>query len=368
MNQDEKRILAQTLNQEAAQLAKQASDKSQEAADVLGSIGPINNSSDDAVDLVLKDIENEHPEFTEIQLTNNADGIIRQHGYSTRQAFNADESLIHLPAGEFKIVNLLGNVVMDAPVSSEYNWHPSDPDVMFGVRDRQHFCRVNLSSGKAELIFSGDDLRMGSGHGNIDNAATFAPIDTQNKVGVLDLQSGSYRSIDKPFDYDWHGVSHFGNYCVMATEHTTHVYDIDMNHLYDIEGSEHSDFGHYSGKEYLVTVGRIPYRLNLGTGEKEFLASDTAWTWGHLSGRGPENRIYYSVHEGKHEGWNDYSIGYFTLSLGLSSNIEIAKVDHSRQTDYMRQMKLTVSPSGNHVIYTSDKANGVINDFLVTMK
>lgn len=384
--QDEKRIAAQQAIQKGNDYLGAARESFRKADDLLGAIGPINpipNGASTQPPIDLGEPGRPAPipppelglNFTEKRITDNAAlGKIRAHGYSKRQAWNSDESLIHLPGGDWRIVDNDGEVKFGAPVSSEYNWHPTEPFFMYGIRDRQHFGLADIRDGSFEVMYSDRNLRLGSNEGNLDASGRYVPLDNDSHAMVYDIQRGEIiGKALKEAHYNWHGMSHTGEFAMVGNALTgsdlprqKKIYDSKMQLIHTIYGSEHGDFALIDGVDWYVELGRVPRAIRLSDGHIEALGRDPSWTWGHFSGRGPEGKIFYSVHQGRHNGWSDFSIGEFDIVSGLSSNIEWGVIDQTGSTDYEDQMKLSVSPSGRRVIYTSDREGGVPNEYVMT--
>lgn len=375
---DELRRKAQELLQQAASLSVESGRLTQEAADILGRlrvVEPVAPTSSEPEPLV-PDVDLGSPAtYRTTRLTSNQPGSIRSHGYSTRQAFNANEEIIHLTAGSL-LVDRQGNRLRRSPVGSEYNWSATEPNIIYGIRhvnERRQFVRYDLTDDTHSVIFTSlSSLRLGDSQGNLPYAGDYVVLDTPSEILVVNTKDGRVRAQRaKEPHFNWASVTNDGQKVMIVNtdirqphlKAREYVTDLDLNTLFVREGHQHGDIVTHGNTDYFASLG-FGSRWNLTTGDTEFLDGQRDYSSGHLSGRGPEGIVAFSLRKTDVPGVPAYSVGHFPLMDGIKEAVVWDTIPHSGSRDYAHQMKATMSPSGSRIIYTSDHS-GLPQDYMI---
>ncbi len=314
---------------------------------------------------------------------------IARHGYSKRQVWNADESILmidrHINGTSPIFVDGETYEVLftDAVSANAQRWHPTDPNIMVVVTDNEvKAWNVNTGTQTTLMSFSGySGCLIGPYEGNLSNDGNMVALyATRNsdgkKVGfALDLQNQiKYNDLDlSSMNVDWISVSPLGNYLVVNAvinggADRTQVYDLNGNPV----GSLWSEYGrpsHYdltvdeNGDEVAVGVsksqpddGRVIKR-RLIDGQVTVLTE--GGYAGHTSTRNLQRPGWAFVSFG-YRGPTNWQPYYNELAAVKLDGTRVERICHIRGLwdNYENQAHPCPSPSGNRVIYASDWENG----------
>lgn len=310
---------------------------------------------------------------------------VARHGYSVRQPWNADETVLYL--GRHRTYNSSWgpSLFIDGetyepistasePSGNEHRWHPTNPNLRLILRDNS-VITWNYQTGQTNTLmtFNGySNTSMGYTGNWSDDAHKIAMFATRNSDGktvvfALDTQTGTkYPDIDaSSIDIDYVSISPLGNYILIngnfgQGSDRTKIYDLNGNQV----GPYWSEYGRPShfdmavdqnGDEVAVGVdkanGQGIIKRKLSNGEVTVLVSGC---WGiHVSARslGRPGWAYASTSTSTSWGPRLGEIIAFKLD---GSRVE--RICHARNefSDYQNEAHPCPSPSGGRVIFATD--------------
>lgn len=315
---------------------------------------------------------------------------VARHGYSTRQPWNADESIIYLdrhktqggswgPAlfldGETYEVIKEANV----PSNNEIRWHPTNPDIMLIIRDGGIYSWSYSSGTTTQLMaYSGYSGASTGYTGNFTHDGTkisvFATRNSDGKQVVFALDfANNIKHPDIDFsgiDIDWLSISPLGNYTMVNGNYgnggdRTKIFDLAGNQV----GPYWSEYGRPShfdltvdldGNEVAVGVsksnpddGRVIKR-RLIDGQVTVLTQGGYAS--HGSARSLNRPGWVFTISTDNQNWGPY----FNEIIGVKlDGTRVERIAHGRNllSNYENQAQVCPSPSGNRVLYASDWRN-----------
>ncbi|NOY48032.1 MAG: T9SS type A sorting domain-containing protein [Chlorobi bacterium] len=315
---------------------------------------------------------------------------VARHGYSTRQPWNADESIIYLdrhktqggswgPAlfldGETYEVIKEANV----PSNNEIRWHPTNPDIMLIIRDDGIYSWSYSSGTTTQLMaYSGYSGASTGYTGNFTHDGTKISVfatrnsDSKQVVFALDFANNiKYPDIDfSGIDIDWLSISPLGNYTMVNGNYgnggdRTKIFDLAGNQV----GPYWSEYGRPShfdlavdleGNEVAVGVsksnpddGRVIKR-RLIDGQVTVLTQGGYAS--HGSARSLNRPGWVFTISTDNQNWGPY----FNEIIGVKlDGTRVERIAHGRNllSNYENQAQVCPSPSGNRVLYASDWRN-----------
>ena len=315
---------------------------------------------------------------------------VARHGYSTRQPWNADESIIYLdrhktqggswgPAlfldGETYEVIKQANV----PSNNEIRWHPTNPDIMLILRDDGVYAWSYSSGTTTQLMsYSGYSGASTGYTGNFtsdgNKISVFATRNSDGRQVVFALDfANNIKHPDIDFsgiDIDWLSISPLGNYTMVNGNYgqggdRTKIFDLDGNQV----GPYWSEYGRPShfdltvdleGNEVAVGVsksnpddGRVIKR-RLIDGQVTVLTQGGYAS--HGSARSLNRPGWVFTISTDNQNWGPY----FNEIIGVKlDGTRVERICHGRNllSDYENQAQVVPSPSGNRVLYASDWRN-----------
>ena len=370
-------------------------------------------------DLVVE----EQSRFNIIRATSNTmysveNGKARHH-YSRRSVWNLDE----------KYLIIAGNLVNSADLSilkqrpggmgTEQIWSAVTPEVIFGIayshetpKGMNQFGSYNVNTEVFSSIRKFSDhqrCRIGNGKGVLSYDDQFVVIDCEiigNKnekiLYSLDVKSGQILgTLTVQSQYRWGGVTPSGQYILAqftnVEEDTTALYrySADFQNKYLLsENIEHGDVGvDLNGDDIYAMIGWEHLMiLRVSDGHKSVVTpfgphdlvrfADDGFLlgYGHLSCRNVlrPGWCYFSSSNTKilgafaiaRESGNKAKVNLFgeVYNHGIRA-FEYWGKHNSSETTYDAQTKISVSPSGNKIIVTSDWNNQhEINDYLIEIR
>ncbi len=323
---------------------------------------------------------------------NNAGHDHGLHRYSKHQIWNADETVLDI--GDRLIDANSLEVVLDyVDLSTARNWSYSDPQKLYGIRYVNGVSNVlvsyNYVTKESQTIYrfnQHEQCTFGSGEGNIsidERYVVVACIDSssgQTDLLSVDIQQRKLLgSIRAKSNYNWTSIAQSGSYIVVEnnaqnssseTELVRYERDFTDRHVLT-KLRNHSDLGRdVNGDDVIVMIDwdYISY-IRLKDGVRVNL--DVSSPDGVIAGHG-----HISCRNVRRPGWCYFS----SYEQGTVGAIKIAQSDQdSRYTDnegtnvvrgvavseiwgyhqsnsssYQSAPKVTVSPTGSKLVFSSD--------------
>lgn len=311
---------------------------------------------------------------------------VARHGYSVRQPWNADESVLYL--GRHRTYNsswgpslfLDGETyepisAASEPSGNEHRWHPSDRNLRLILRDNS-VISWNYQTGLSTTLmtFNGySNTSMGYTGNWSDDGNKIAMSATRNSDGhtvvfALDTQTGTkYPDIDvSGIGIDYVSISPLGNYILINANFgqgsdRTKIYDLNGNQV----GPYWSEYGRPShfdmaidqngdevavGVDKSVNEGRVIKR-RLADGQVTVL---TQGGWAiHTSARALGRPGWAFASTSPETNWGPYLSEIIAIKLDGS---RVERICHARNSfsDYQNEAHPCPSPSGNRVIFATD--------------
>jgi hypothetical protein len=315
---------------------------------------------------------------------------VARHGYSSRQPWNADESIIYLNKNRTEGGSWGASLFLDGetyqPIkkaniasANEQRWHPTDPDVFLLLRD-DGIHAWSYANGTTTQIFnlSGySSLSLGfTGNWSFDGnvLAVMATRNSDGKSVIFAMNSSNgYKSPDidvSGIGMDYVTTSPLGNYIVangyFSGNDTTRIYDAITGAQVGATWTKYGRPSHYdvmveNGVEYVVgnsksspDEGRIIKR-RLSDGQVTVLT--TGGYGSHATGRAVGRTGWVFSPMSDSPSWGPYYNEILGVSL-TGNRVERIVSIRSSYSVYENQTQPCVSPSGNRIMYASDWDSG----------
>ncbi|WP_169301429.1 T9SS type A sorting domain-containing protein [Pontimicrobium aquaticum] len=316
---------------------------------------------------------------------------IARHGYSNRQPWNADESIIYLgkhkssSGGWGPSLFLDGEtyeVIKEANTASanEQRWHPTNPDLMLLLRDSGIYTWSYSTGNVNQLMSLSGYSNLSTGHtGNYTNDGSMISVfanrnsDGKQVVFAIDFANNvKYPDIDfSGIDIDWLSISPLGNYTMVNGDYgngsdRTKVYDLQGNQV----GPYWSEYGRPSHFDVAVDENGIEYavgnsksRPDEGRIIKRRLSDGvvTVLSQGGYGSHGSARSInrlgWVFTSQSSSSNWGPYYDELVAAKLDGTRVERIASIRSNLET-YDNETQACPSPSGSRVIYASDWGNG----------
>ena len=316
---------------------------------------------------------------------------ISKHGYSTRQPWNADESILWLEKGSSSSGSYVGGMFFDGqtyapisddndiPSSNEARWHPTDPNLMLLIRSDE-IASWNYYTDEVTTLmsFSGYSSTSTGNTGNFSNDGKIIAVSaTRNSDGnsvafALDIENNiKYPDIEADnYEIGHLSISAGGNYVVLYGDFGD---GYDRTKVYDLNGNTVSYWDEYARPTHYdlaidqngdeVAVGVSKSNPDKGKMIKRRL-TDGQVTELTVGGWPPHTSARNIFRPGWAFAWTSSSSSYgpymnevIAVKLDGSRVERIAQI-RTADGDYWNQAQPCPSPSGSRVIYTSDWHNG----------
>ncbi len=313
-------------------------------------------------------------------------GNVSRHGYSTRQAWNADQSLIWLAENTggkpSSSVFLDGSTyqplfAIEPPSSgtADVVWHITDPSTMVYAHDAEiGYWNVRTNAVTPVRDFTGyTNLKFGPWKGNFSLDGRLVTLSGNSPTGAAVFFAYNIATNTKYPDIDGTNASSVfmspkGDYVVMKDiyEHTT-VYT--LNGAVVGQWTEYGRPSHFdlildqNGDEVAVGVDKAAaegkvIKRRLSDGAVTVLTGGTypSWAW-HTSTR-DTSLLGWAVSSYEDNGSSSPLYNREILAIKLDGSVVYRLGDnHSENPDYWAQVQGSVSPDGLRVIFASDWEN-----------
>ncbi len=314
---------------------------------------------------------------------------IFRHGYSTRQPWNADESILWLEIGRNSNDSpYVGGIFLDGetyapikadniiPPGSEHRWHPTDPDIILFLRNDGAYS-WSYSTGNVKQLISINgysNLSMGN-TGNWTHDGNSIAVSATKKsnnsqvVFVLDVSNKiKYNDINfNNSSIDHLSISPLGNYILVRGNFgdggdRVKVYDLFGNQV----GPYWSGYGEPSHEDLAidqfgdeVAVGVSKSKPNKGKLIKRRLSDGkitvlTSGGWPpHTSARSIQRPGWVFASTSASTNYPPYFLEIIAVKLDGS---RVERICHTRNSfdEYLNQAQPCPSPSGNRVLFATD--------------
>lgn len=313
---------------------------------------------------------------------------VARHGYSTRQPWNADESIIYLDrhkteGGSWGASLFLNGETYEVikrasvPNANETRWHPTNPDLMLLIRDDGIYTWSYSTGNTSQLMaYSGYSGATTGYTGNFTNDGTKVSVfanrnsDGKQVVFALDFANNiKHPDIDfSGINIDWLSISPLGNYTMVNANYgngsdRTKVYDLAGNQV----GPYWSEYGRPShfdlavdqeGNEVAVGVsksnpddGRVIKR-NLVDGQVTVLTPGGYASHGSARSINRPGWVFTITSDSR--SWDPYLNELIGVKLDGSRVERITNARNLNFSDYENQAQACPSPSGSRLLYASN--------------
>ncbi len=313
---------------------------------------------------------------------------VARHGYSTRQPWNADETIIYLDrhktqGGSWGASLFLNGetyeVIKEAnvPGANETRWHPTNPDLMLLLRDDGVYTWSYSTGNTTQLMSLSGYSGLGTGHtGNYSSDGAKIGVfanrasDGKRVVFALDFANNiKHPDIDfTGIDIDWLSMSPLGNYIMVNGDYGN---GSDRSKIYDLSGNQvgpyWSEYGRPSHFDlaidqegYEVAVGVSKSNPDDGRVIKRRLIDGqvTVLTPGgyasHASARSINRSGWVFTISTENQNWGPYFNEILGVKLDGSRVERIAHARNHLMDEYENQAQVCPSPSGSRVLYASN--------------
>ena len=328
------------------------------------------------------------------------------HRYSKQQIWNADESVLDI--GDRLIDAKSLKVIEDSvDLSTARNWSYTDPEKFFGIK---YVDGLANSLGTYNYVtdvyqenyrFAGyDSCTFGSGEGNVSIDERYVLVACKERSGdqmvllSVDIVDGVLLGkIRAKSNYNWASFSQSGEYIVVENNSQDNAsqtelvrYNPDLSNRYVLSKTRHhSDLGRdVNGDDVIVMIDwdYISYirlkdglRVNLDVSSPE---GNNAAGHGHISCRNIRRPgwCYFSSYDRNLVGavkLAQSDAGRYTDNEGHEVVTGIAEVEiwghhNSDSGTYQAAPKVTVSPTGSSLVFSSDwYGTAAADDYLLSI-
>ena len=306
----------------------------------------------------------------------------RAHAYSRRQAWNANETLLDLRGGlvdghDFETVRTA------LPVTLERHWSHDDPRTMFAIRsvpEPIEFGRYDVVEDRFRTVHRFDGFAgcsIGEGEGSVSDDDRYAAIvctDAEGEREILSLDIDERRVLGRMRareTMNWASFTRSGRWVVVENNDPATSEDDEELVVYDPElrrgrilarGRNHGDLGlDRAGRDVFVMIGwRSVTVIDVESGRARALpVADRAHPIGHG---------HVSCRATARPGWcyvsGDEVLGAVRLD-GADCGFELWGRHRSVGEGYAARPKVSVSPSGRLIVFSSDWHGGPVDEFVV---
>lgn len=298
-----------------------------------------------------------------------------RHGYSIRQPWNADGSLLYLDFGYSGV----GDIFLDGRTykplfarkqpGSDRRWHHTDPHLRLCVGGNEIVYFNVMTEAKEVLASFSDykDLRLNKGNPSIGGTEIAISANGGNVGFVFDLltrQKGADVDLSG-IELSWIGVSPLLNYIIVQREGDFFaVHDMEGEMLWESElygMPSHYDLTVFDGEEWAVGVAKtgdpdgrffngavIKRRLSDG---KMVPLTNSGWA-SHTSCRSTADFAICSFND--EPNYPPYNLEVCAVPLDGSMNVKRLFSTHREYNGYYDETHPCPSPDGRRVIWASN--------------
>lgn len=338
-----------------------------------------------------------------------------RHYYSKQNPFNADDSYAMFQAddGNWWLYNAATwepiTTVSDWPhvtdSEPEIQWHPTNPDVFYYLKDENKFARFEISSHTTTILHDFDDdgyeETAGRLEANMDKSGRFYAMigikgNGTSEAFVYDVandQLSKRVNVNAIEDegIDWISMSQNGNYVVLMGDGHSYVYDFNMNYKgrFPAGSYGHADLCSLSnGREVLVFDG-ADYEIasdgdrwiNMAyldtvdgndTGTIEPIAKIGWSTTPHISCRNTSFPGWALV-SNQGNGSNNFDKEIYWVKLGGTADTQhdVRRVVHHYSNrssgGYFAEQHAVTNKDGTKIIYASNYGSGEVSSYYVNL-
>jgi len=319
---------------------------------------------------------------------------ISRHGYSTRQPWNADESILYINQiqtdggawgsslfldGETYVVIKKSTI----PAANEQRWHPTDPDVILLLRDTEIVAWSYSTELETQLYaFSGyTNTSLGftgnwTDDGNVLAMSATRSSDSKTVVFAVNTNTNTkYPDIDATgWVIDFVSTSPLGTYIIVNADFggggdRTRIYNLTTGIQVGAEWSDNGRPSHFdvgidqNGEEVVLGGSRAApddgrqMARRMSDGAVVLLA--TGGYNGHSSSRAIQRRGWVITDMSNSLSWPPY-FNEIVACKADGSRVERICTHRSTAFQYEAQPQSCVSPTGGRVIFASDWGTGTL--------
>ncbi|MDF1781889.1 MAG: hypothetical protein P1U67_11370 [Alcanivoracaceae bacterium] len=338
-----------------------------------------------------------------------------RHYYSKQNPFNADDSYAIFQAddGHWWLYNAATwepiTTVSDWPhvtnSEPEIQWHPTNPDLFYFLKDENKFARFEISSHTTTILhdFGDDGFTQTAGRleANMDKSGRFYAMIGKTSGGtseafVYDVvndqlsQRVNVNAIERE-GIDWISISQNGNYVVLMGHDHSYVYDFNMNYKGRFPSGSygHADLCSLSsGREVLVFDGADYEEASDGdrwinmayldtvngndTGQIDPIAKIGWSTTPHISCRNTSFPGWALVsNQGNGSNNFDKEVYWVKLSGEADTQHEVRRIAHhysDRESGgYFAEQHAVTNKDGTKIIYASNYGNGEVAAYYINL-
>jgi len=330
------------------------------------------------------------------------------HGYSKRQAVNADETKLVLTHSSTKVFDIVDGKAVNPTninISSEVMWSEFDPNILFGTQYSGNyaskFVSYNISTNETISHFdvqqlgvtAPHNLTVGDYEGHVQQDRFVVLRMTNDSVGTDKLIALDFSTtpatilgeLDTPSSpkFNWASFSPDGKTIVIQNGAADGIYSVHNPDFSYIVGPtstppntnfrfEHMDWVVLDSGENVLVVAtdqnqsifkpRTDSWISLGT----TINSNGISNSGHISGLTSKNSPGIYLASDTYPNQDSYIVKLAgDQNISIDWFINIGEIWGGRE-NYNNQTKATISPTGKYVIYNKPVA-GVAQTFLITM-
>ncbi len=301
------------------------------------------------------------------------------HAYSRRMAWNSDETVLYIGAKAYNASNL--NQIRDIQTLMSGEFYPShtDPDVVYGTSGSE-VRKGTISNGNTEVLVTipGESLQLGRWEGGISIDDQYAVVNSvdRRRLWVVNLQLGTVVSgpYTLPGNMDNADISQNGEFVTWTIEAGNYYYaNRNFTNVVNTgQGTHHSDLCVDQAGDQVIAMF---------SGNTTITFVRMRDNYQHVKTVFPTSNGHLSCTSFKRPGW------VYASTSRVPTRAMAVKIDYEGATTYedwgftrsfynqyyYDQAKLTASPSGTSVMYTSEWRDGNGNnpatarrDFILT--
>jgi hypothetical protein len=325
-----------------------------------------------------------------------------RHYYSKADPFNADGTRAVLFASDgskwlydtstWKPIKYLKITSSDP----EIQWHPRDPNLLYHLDfvgnspNVRAMFRYDIRTDSRTMLrdFAEYETARGRLEGNLDKEgryyAMFGKRGKQGEAFVYDLVNDKVSPklpVTEKMADDWISVSPSGKYVVMMGGDRSRVYDIQMNHLRDLEKGS---FGHadlclrengsdvmvFDGADLQLDHNRNINMVDLETGKITAIARIGWRSTPHISCRNLDMPGWALIStQGPDKKYPNHDFEIFWVKLDGSNEVRRVAHHHSSRESggYFAEQHAVTNRSGTRIMFASNWRESAVGSYLIEL-